>query len=184
MSQRPGPKGSNADVRGDLIKAGCELYAIKGLEPVSLREVADLAGVNQAMIRHYFKDKFGFEKALLDLGGQTLLEAVPENADFETTFRSAVEAFNEMPWFTVLRVKNVLIGDSHRKYVTELYFAELMARFAKALGTDSELDLMSVASLLEMPDIARNVTTDGFKVKFKKSFSKHYASHVASLLQK
>lgn len=184
MPHRAGPKGGNANVRADLIEAACALYAEKGLDPVSLREIAERAGVNQAMIRHYFTDKFGFEKALLDLGGQAILAEVPEDEDFETTFRAAVSSLQKMPWFTVLRVRNIYLSDTHREYINTQYFSVLMGRFARALGKPSELDLLCVASMLEMPDVARNVTTDGFDVKFSKNFAKSYASHVAKLMSR
>ena len=107
---------------------------------------------------------------------------VPDNEDFEATFAAAVSALQKMPWFTVLRLKNVYLSDAHRKYLNEEYFNELMARFARAIDNPSELDLLCVASMMEMPDVARNVTTDGFPAKFKKNFPEVYAKHVATLL--
>lgn len=70
------PKGIGADVKRKLLQAGHAVYTERGLDGVSLREVAARAGVNQAMVRYYFKDKQGFEMAMLDDGVETLLSGL------------------------------------------------------------------------------------------------------------
>lgn len=182
MVQRVGPKGRGADVKTDLINAACELYEEKGLEPVSLREVAERAGVNQAMIRHYFRDKHGFEQALLDIGYQNLLSAMPENEDFETTFQAAISALNKMPWFTLLRLRLVLVGASHRDYIWDRHFPKLLERLGATLPREAPFDLLCVMAMMDMPQVARKTVEPAFRIRFDDEFARNYAVHVRGLM--
>ena len=182
MPRRSGPKGGNVDVKTDLLDAACILYEQKGLEHVSLREIADRAGVNQAMIRHYFGDKHGFEQALLDKGYQTLLSSMPEQEGFEETFRAAVSALNKMPWFTLLRLRIVLVGDTHRDYIWGKYFPKLLERLSTSLPADSPFDLLCVMAMLDMPQVARKTVGPAFQIKFDDDFAASYAAHVTGLI--
>lgn len=182
QTQRVGPKGTATDVRQGLIEAGCEMYAEHGLQGVSLREVAERAGVNQAMVRYYFKDKSGFELAMLDSGAQRLLTVIPEDADFETTFRSAVCALNSMPWFPVLVMRTVHIGDSLREYFLATYVPTLMARLGRHVAGSSEFGFLSVLSLLVMPQITRQMSSEVLGIQFDDEFAASYAAHVNRLV--
>ena len=184
MPQRAGPKGRDADVKAALIQAGCELYEEKGLEPVSLREIAERAGVNQAMVRYYFDDKHGFEEAMLDKGYETLLSTMPENESFEVTFRAAVSALNKMPWFTLLRLRTVLVGDAHRQYVAAKHFPLLLKRMRASLPQKSKFDLLCAMSMMDMPQVARRTVGPFFQVDYDDRFAADYAAHVNGLMRK
>lgn len=53
------------DCRADLISAAIPLFAAKGLNGVTVREVANAAGVNLSMISYYFGGKEGLYAAVL-----------------------------------------------------------------------------------------------------------------------
>ena len=57
-----------------LMTVTAGLVASKGVDAVSLREIADEAGVTPAMINYYFSDKQGLMHAVLERG----LESVPQ----------------------------------------------------------------------------------------------------------
>jgi AcrR family transcriptional regulator len=77
---RPSVRGPAA-VRASLIAAASELFAARGTASVSVREIADRAGVNHGLIHHYFHSKQGLIDATLeDLGTQAAkaLEDAPD----------------------------------------------------------------------------------------------------------
>lgn len=72
-SQPPPPDGPPArrernavETRRRLLDAAETEFALKGFAGVRLREVAQAAGVQQALIHHYFTDKEGLYRAVLD----------------------------------------------------------------------------------------------------------------------
>lgn len=54
------------DPRDKLIEVGTRLFAKKGLTAVTIRELADAAGTNSAMISYYFGGKEGLYAAVLE----------------------------------------------------------------------------------------------------------------------
>jgi TetR/AcrR family transcriptional regulator, repressor for neighboring sulfatase len=59
------PHGEQA-VRSSLIAAATELFADRGPRAVSVREIAEAAGVNHGLVHHYFGSKDGLVTAVLD----------------------------------------------------------------------------------------------------------------------
>lgn len=61
------PKGSagNSDTRTAVLKAARTVFARRGFEGASTREVAEVAGVNNAMIYYHFKDKNELYRSVL-----------------------------------------------------------------------------------------------------------------------
>jgi AcrR family transcriptional regulator len=53
VGRRPG----NADTRGEIVEAAKRVFAAKGYEAASLRGVAREAGVDPALVHHYFDGK-------------------------------------------------------------------------------------------------------------------------------
>ncbi|MGQ0825708.1 MAG: helix-turn-helix domain-containing protein [Actinomycetota bacterium] len=52
-------------VRAALVAAGAELFAARGVSTVSVREIAERAGVNHGLVHHYFDSKDGLLAAIL-----------------------------------------------------------------------------------------------------------------------
>lgn len=58
---------SRADqARGKLLEAGLQCFADRGLEGVTIREIARISGQNSAAIAYYFGGKEGLYRAVLD----------------------------------------------------------------------------------------------------------------------
>ncbi|MCG8434228.1 MAG: TetR family transcriptional regulator [Gammaproteobacteria bacterium] len=63
----PRPKSSDqTDAAEKLLASAKKLFLKKGYDRVTIREIADDAGVNSAMIQYYFGDKSGLYKSVLD----------------------------------------------------------------------------------------------------------------------
>lgn len=80
MNVKPPPHAA-APVRGDatrdaLVRAATEVFARHGFEAVSTREIARLAGANQALIGYHFGGKEGLYLAVFDAIAAQLRERV------------------------------------------------------------------------------------------------------------
>jgi AcrR family transcriptional regulator len=60
---------SRADVEESLVAAATELFAQRGPSHVSIRQIADAAGVNHGLVHHYFGSKDRLVSAVLDRCG-------------------------------------------------------------------------------------------------------------------
>ncbi|SEJ09442.1 TetR/AcrR family transcriptional regulator [Demequina mangrovi] len=56
-SRGRGPRGGDADTRGDILAAAARIFGDKGYAASSLRAIARDAGVDPALVRHYFGTK-------------------------------------------------------------------------------------------------------------------------------
>jgi TetR/AcrR family transcriptional regulator len=96
--RRPASDQIDGNTRSSIIAAARTLFARRGLEGTSVREVAEAANVNNAMIYYHFTDKVGMYRAVL--------------ADSFTEF--------DRIWEHELFSTNVSARAKIRKYVEEL----------------------------------------------------------------
>jgi len=78
------------DCRAELIAAATPLFAAKGLNGVSIRELAKAGGTNLAMISYYFGGKAGLYEAVL----REVFSGLLEIADLAKTDLAPSEKFN------------------------------------------------------------------------------------------
>jgi len=69
--------------REKILAAGLELFAARGYDAVTIREIAEAAGVNSAMIYYYFQDKEDLYRRLLDQVFAALMDNVRDTAAIE-----------------------------------------------------------------------------------------------------
>jgi len=62
---RPGAPRGEVQVRAALIAAATDLFADRGPTTVTIREIADVAGVNHGLVHHYFGSKDRLLSAVL-----------------------------------------------------------------------------------------------------------------------
>lgn len=81
---------SQQDVRQRLLSVGLRLFAEKGYERATVREICDAAQSNLAAINYYFRDKSGYyqevcayARSLRMAGLQQLVEASPDGDPWE-----------------------------------------------------------------------------------------------------
>ncbi|HTW97732.1 MAG TPA: helix-turn-helix domain-containing protein [Acidimicrobiales bacterium] len=77
---RPSVRGPVA-VRASLVAAAGELFAARGTASVSVREIADRAGVNHGLIHHYFHSKQGLIDATLEDLADQATKALEDGPD-------------------------------------------------------------------------------------------------------
>ena len=61
------PPGATGNLREEILSAARELFAANGFRGTTMRAVASLAGVDVALVAHYFKNKDGLFAASLRL---------------------------------------------------------------------------------------------------------------------
>ncbi len=83
-------------VREKILAAGLELFAARGYDVVTIREIAEAAGVNSAMIYYYFQDKEDLYRRLLDHVFATLMQNVRDTAAIEGGTDAALRKLSRM----------------------------------------------------------------------------------------
>jgi AcrR family transcriptional regulator len=113
------PAGSHAGAGQEaLLRATRELMAEKGLPRVTVREVAERAGVQPALVNYYFGGKEGLLRAVVALvAGRALSrvqEAIAQQGSVEERLRALVRAavgvLAEDPYAARLLTEQVLFG--------------------------------------------------------------------------
>jgi AcrR family transcriptional regulator len=88
--RRPG----NADTRGEIVEAARRVFASKGYDGASLRAVAREAGVDPALVHHYFEGKASLFVAAMALPFDP--RQVSEHVESSADGASTIEAFLTM----------------------------------------------------------------------------------------
>ncbi|MCF6437265.1 TetR/AcrR family transcriptional regulator [Pseudoalteromonas sp. MMG022] len=147
QSKRVGrPTKHHDEARDALIKAATDKFVKKPYDKVSIRELADYAGVNSALIKYYFENKEGLYKAMiLEVTGRVMANIQAHLSGNEFTsisevFRSFTQVMKQSPEFPLLMLKEVILnqgvcrefflqqmGNSHVKVIDSVYrhFAKL-----------------------------------------------------------
>lgn len=187
VSKSSGPKGLGSDVRGELLRAGHALYEARGFDGVSLRDVAERAGVNQAMVRYYFRDKNGYEAALLDEGIDRYLDAVSGHDSFRDFIAAAIATLNDMAWLPVLMMRSVYASNDLRARFIEVHTPRIIAAMQVVYQPRGNLKLphvfLSIISLLIFPQLARPVVGPVLGIGFDDRFADQFADHIAILFE-
>ena len=130
------PAGRDSDkVREDLLQAAREHFLEQEFKAVSLRMIAETAGVNGAMINYYFGSKQGLYLAMIDAMLTSMdasLQALSQNSSFtvEDFSNSYCQFLAENPWWPNFMVREVLFSDSE---VREGLIRKFNASFAPKL---------------------------------------------------
>lgn len=123
MSSRGRPKKKRDEqlVRQQLLTATAECLAEKSYRAVSIREIAERADSNSAMVAYYFKNKEGLVAELLQQRiGQGLtseqamaaLASLPADQRSKQVFQSFIELYRQHPWLMKLVVDDMVNEDS------------------------------------------------------------------------
>ncbi|MEU3166189.1 TetR family transcriptional regulator [Streptosporangium sp. NPDC006930] len=76
--RRPGRRPGSADTRGQILAAARETFAEKGFDKATIRGIARQAGVDPALVHHYFsgKEKMFVEAMELPVNPENVLAAI------------------------------------------------------------------------------------------------------------
>jgi len=96
VGRPPKARPADAGTRAAILTAARRVFARRGVDGTSVREVADAAGVNNAMIYYHFRDKTGLYRAVL-ADSFTTLDRIWEHPIFQgnASVRRKIEKYIE-----------------------------------------------------------------------------------------
>jgi TetR/AcrR family transcriptional regulator len=198
---RPKKSDKDPDLRAKLLKLAEQMFAERGFDGVSLRDLADEAGLTPAMIHYYFKNKDGLYAAMLDDVTGRLLEQVETAAAIganEDPFKSFMDIASKTvlaePWAVSLIMRDVLLqpGPLRDRFI-ENYASKVLALMADVIiegkkkgeirsDLDEGFTAISLLGLTAFPFIARGVAESVLGLDYKEQMRSDYVEHAAQLL--
>jgi AcrR family transcriptional regulator len=99
--------------RGSIIKAAIHLFAEKGFEGASVRDIVAKARVNQAAVNYHFKGKDGLYLEVL----KTAFEKLTEHAGFDPGKLKALSREEALRSFVHQQLRPLLFRDEMSRYI-------------------------------------------------------------------
>ena len=146
------PKDENIDVKERLLKAGLKIFAEKGYNGSTFRDICDEAGSNIASINYYFSDKPGFYFAVRDYARDLMREKMEHCWEVAATD----------PW-KALRM--------HIDLLLDLSYDDLMFK----------VNWLSLREIMDMDNIPQRKMTPEVEANCR-SYEEHMAAMMNSLL--
>ncbi|NUT39747.1 MAG: TetR/AcrR family transcriptional regulator [Thermoactinospora sp.] len=140
-SRRPGRRPGAADTRGEILAAARKVFAEKGFDKATMRGIAREAGVDPALVHHYFTNKEGVFAAALQLPVMPdvilpQLLSAPRSEIGERLVRLVLTVTSEPqarePVIAMLR--SAMTNDQAMETFREFMSSALLFRVADALG--------------------------------------------------
>ena len=188
------------DPKQEILEAAIGLFARKGFSATGVREIAQQAKVNIAMISYYFGSKRGILEAALDLFFQRYLEVAeqalagddPPEQKMRCFIRSMVSfarnnndlvriAFTELP-FDMPEIA-AFKAERGRK-IAALFQNKLLSAMEGRLPRPIRLEIVGPAltGMLVSHFLLRPVLEGIFRTSFDEEFYEQYAEEIADLL--
>jgi len=92
MTEVQGRKRDSAATKASLLDAAASLFAERGFDRTTVRDIAREAGVNQALLFRYFGSKEALFEEVIARGGREHIATTPPERLFSATLRSMLEA--------------------------------------------------------------------------------------------
>jgi AcrR family transcriptional regulator len=169
VGRRPKSSGIDEDTRSDILSAARRVFALKGFVGTSVREVAESAQVNKAMIYYHFKDKLDLYRAVLSDSFETLQDIWQDEVfQQKTTARRKIQTYIEgfiryqlanedLRRIMAMEFSTAGNQGNNIKWIAKHYFSKNHSALVEILKTGMEsgelkkMDpLMAVVSLLGM----------------------------------
>lgn len=193
------PAGNTDDARNDLLDAAETLFADFGYAATPLRQVAERAGVNPAMVHYYFGSKSGLLKAVLDRALAPLAQALSgmqdaAETDITRVARMLFEMASRHPAMPRLIVREVMLsGGATQQLFIEHYAPRLggalpgLIRRAQAQGLVSEsldpgVGTLMLISLCMFPFVARAIAEPQLGIRYDEAGQAMYLDQLDRLL--
>ncbi|MBF9071202.1 TetR/AcrR family transcriptional regulator [Streptacidiphilus fuscans] len=142
-SKRTGRRPGGADTRGVVLDAARAEFAARGYEKASMRGIARVAGVDPALLHHYFGSKEQLFLAALDfpIDPATVAAVILDGDRAEMGERVArfVVALWEQPEVLarlLAVVRTVVASEAIAELLRDFMLRELVGRLAQGLGVD------------------------------------------------
>jgi AcrR family transcriptional regulator len=195
--------GHGKDVRHQLLKASQQLFAGRGYQGVSIKAIADKAGVNTAMVHYYFGNKDSLFVAVIEETMQPILSKARELAtvtDTEAFIRQFLQIYMKTiaanPWLPVLLAREVILPEGRLKdrFISQVV-GPLSNKVRKLIETsrkhgdlDPETDpavaTINLASLAFFPFLAMPVLSKALKIDVDDNFVEKLTRHTTQLYLK
>ncbi|GAB3160363.1 TetR/AcrR family transcriptional regulator [Amycolatopsis stemonae] len=91
MTEQPGRKRDAAATRRALLDAAARLFAERGFDRTTVRDIAGLAGVNQSLLFRYFGTKDALFEEVIARSGREQIATTPPEQLFSTSLRSMLD---------------------------------------------------------------------------------------------
>ena len=183
--------------RAALLEAASRLFAARGVEGVSLRRIADEAGVTPAMVHYYFGSKEGLHEAMLERTFARIIgraRAVAGRGEgLPGLLRVWTDAFGEEPWIPTIVLREVLSeGGRFRERFIEDYASHMAALLPSLIrdemkaghfreDLDPTLAFLSFLGMTIMPFVARPVVEEVVGLAYDEAFLRRFAEHTHKL---
>jgi AcrR family transcriptional regulator len=186
------------EVRRQLVDAARELFSQRGFEAVSLREVAQAAGVTPAMVHYYFGGRHGLWKAVLEDTLEGVLEAMRgAREDIEAPgglavyLRRHAATLGANPWLAPLLYREVVLAGPSADFV-DRFPARLRALLGGAIeqarargeidpALDPRLVLLSLIAAAVFPFVFRPLVEKVLDMPIDAGFAARWADHAQRL---
>ncbi|WOT06460.1 TetR/AcrR family transcriptional regulator [Shewanella youngdeokensis] len=197
MTEIPTPNDSATQVRDSLLRAARTCFIASGYDKVSIRQIAEEAGVNMAMIRYYFGNKLGLFEAMITefiepiVARRNLVKNEPSKTVMADVFNDFYHNMNLTPGFPRF-LFSLMSSDqsSEAKGVIFKLFGPVISLVAipQHLFDDSSreeylLVKMSIMSLLIFPYIIPAPMAELHGFKLDQDFYAQLAQHNIKLLE-
>jgi len=195
------PRHSSVDLRQQIMNAAVELFAQRGYAATSVREIADLAGANAAMIHYYFGSKQALLHDALEHAVEPLAAAIANmkrsgKAPVKDIVRHLLSAFSQQPFLPVLMTREVLMpGGVMKRQFMEDFAPRLGGALPKLLeeeqkhgrlrgDLDPAIVAQSLLALCAFPFISRGMAEPVMGVSYDEAGVREIEKHVIGLLER
>jgi AcrR family transcriptional regulator len=185
-------------VRGALLQAAREHFLERDFKAVSLRQIADSAGVNGAMVSYYFGSKQGLYLAMVDellavLASDLISLGEQENLTVVDFIRSYSKLLHANPWWPNFLIREVMFSEGEvREAVLDrfarVFAPQLLANIQREINLghyredlDSRLCLLSLMGLTVFPFLVGPVLKQVVGMELDASLVAKLAEHNCQL---
>ncbi len=201
---RPKKAAEDQKVRLDLLDAAKRCFLNKPYKEVTIRELADQANTNSAMINYYFGSKEGLLGELLESLLSTVFEklaridniqTLPANERTRHLFHLFIQFNRENPWFAKIVVDDMMNSDPKlRQVLTEKLAKKSASMFPlfieqqKAEGyfdpdIDNTFTIVSLLSLFTFPFLAAPILREAYGFDMNDIDIERWIEHSARLFE-
>ena len=192
--------GGQHDLKIEILDTAEQLFTDHGYAATSIRQIAEIVGVNPALVHYYFSSKHALLEIVMERALQPLIEALASlkdrpQASVQDIACLLVSTAVEQPNIPLLLTREVLLPGGEMQD----YFAENLApRLGGALpallkrekaanrlkdGFDPSYSSLLVLAVSFFPFIARSLAEPVLGIKFDKQGTDILTKHVATLLE-
>jgi AcrR family transcriptional regulator len=194
------PRTDESEARAKISAAGEELFAARGYAGTAVRDIAEKAGVNGAMIHYYFRSKEGLYRAILESAASRVRAMLVETTGGDLPTRERLARFVEAyaayilthPNLARILYREMLAGGTHlikvaRKYAVTNYtiLRETMAegvRRGELRKIDLDLAPVSLMGMIVVFQLIRPIISFALgETEYDKRFIKRLSAHTVDL---